>query len=151
MTQQSKTVFVQRLKTHLNSKVAQCEAEVSEMSTSRDSATKSSAGDKHETGRAMMQIELENHMQQLAKARNAWADFSQIDFSKKFTAVASGALVLSNQGAFLMAVAAGKLESEGKSCFSLSLTSPLGQALLGKKEGDEFQFMERLYRIEGLY
>lgn len=135
----------------MKDKVAQCEAEVREMSTSRDSATKSSAGDKHETGRAMMQIELENIMQQLAKARNAWAEFSQIDFSKEFTDVGSGALVLTNQGAFLMAVAAGKLESEGKSCFSISLASPLGQVLLGKKAGDEFQFMERLYRIEDLY
>ncbi len=147
----NKADFVERLQNLLKDKVAQCEKEVREMSASRDSATKSSAGDKHETGRAMMQIELENIMQQLAKARNTWAEFSQIDFSKEFTEAGSGALVLTNQGAFLIAVASGKIESKGQSCFSLSPASPLGQVLLGKKAGDEFQFMERLYRIEGLH
>jgi len=60
------------------------------------SQTKSSAGDKHETGRAMAQLEQEKLSRQLTETRKSLEGFKQIDPKKEFTQVAYGSLVITN-------------------------------------------------------
>ena len=47
------------------------------------SETKSSAGDKHETGRAMLQLEMEKTSQQLIGIKQMISILDKIDISKK--------------------------------------------------------------------
>ena len=54
----------------------------SEIQESLLSETKSSAGDKHETGRAMLQLEREKTGQQLAEIQKTQEILSKIDVSK---------------------------------------------------------------------
>lgn len=71
--------------------------------------TKSSAGDKYETGRAMMQLEIEKQSVQLAEAMKLKHVLSQINPEKTTETIQSGSLVFTDQGNFYISISAGKL------------------------------------------
>ncbi len=98
--------------------------------------TKSSAGDKHETGRAMAQLETEKLTSQLSEALNLKATLSKITTNDTVKQVALGSVVFTNNGNFYVSVSLGKLEIEQYQFFSISQQSPIGKLLLTKKEKD---------------
>tara|TARA_R110002073_G_scaffold123234_1_gene266799 strand:+ start:88332 stop:88781 length:450 start_codon:yes stop_codon:yes gene_type:complete len=100
------------------------------------SETKSSAGDKHETGRAMLQLEMEKAGQQLAAIQQMKVTLSKIDISKKSTLASLGALVETNLGTYFLSISSGRLIACDKPFFAISASSPIGKLLLGKKEGE---------------
>lgn len=113
-----------------------------------NSQTKSSAGDKHETGRAMAQLETEKNAQQLMEAKKLRAVLSQIDPKKLTETIELGSLVETSNGWFYIAISAGKLVHEGTMVFAVSPTSPIGRELLGKKKGDQLKFNGRPIAIK---
>jgi transcription elongation GreA/GreB family factor len=98
--------------------------------------TKSSAGDKYETGRAMMQLEIEKQSVQLAEAMKLKHVLSQINPEKTTDTIQSGSLVFTDQGNFYISISAGKLDLEGMTYFAVSPVSPIGTLLIGKKSGE---------------
>lgn len=142
--------LINYLEKMVDEKVAAAEADVLSAQTSRDSATKSSAGDKHETGRAMMQIEMENHVTQLAKAKTLRAELRQLTFDKHFDMVEAGSLVVTDQGIYLLSIGLGKLEMRNEVVFVLSVASPLGRALFGKKVSDVVVFHDKNMTIKSI-
>jgi transcription elongation GreA/GreB family factor len=107
---------------------------------SRDNETKSSVGDKYETGRAMMQMELEKNRVQLNKALKLKNELEQIAPHKKYNKVEFGSLVLASNGTYFISTAIGKLVVDEKTIYSISLASPIGKLLYNKKAGDKFKF-----------
>ena len=132
----------------LDDKIITAEKAVLSAKESRDNETKSSAGDKHETGRAMSQIELFNSENQLSKVLNLKKQFLQIDFSKEQSSVELGSMVKSNHGIYLMSIGLGNIEVNGQNCYVISMQSPIGQAMQHKRIGDQFSFQNKLYEIE---
>lgn len=114
---------------------------------SRDNETKSSVGDKYETGRAMVQMELEKSQAQLAQTENLKTSLSRIDPNSKFTSVEFGSLVVTSQGTYFFSIAHGKIVLDKEVIFCLSPVSPVGKLLAGKKAGDKVQFQEKEIKI----
>ena len=77
-----KEQILNRLHGIIDNKVDIAKSAVESAKESRNSDTKSSAGDKHETGRAMMQIELEKNEVQLSKALELKHELNQINILK---------------------------------------------------------------------
>ena len=67
---------------------------------SLDSETKSSAGDKYETGRAMVQIELEKNQAQYNKFLKLKNELKQIDPIVIKSKIEYGSIVVTNNGNF---------------------------------------------------
>ena len=113
------------------------------------SDTKSSAGDKYETTRAMMQIEIENCAKRLQEAQKQYQILAQITSNEDFSidSVSLGSLVLTNQGTFFVSVGIGQLEIENKKYFVISPQSPIGMLLMNKKVGENFTFREAKYEL----
>ncbi len=107
---------------------------------SRDSDTKSSAGDKYETSREMAQIELEKSNTQLKVLQTQKQDLSRIKFDNKYQQVAHGAFIQSKDAYYFIAIGLGKLIIENKTVYAISALSPLGKAMMGKKINDEIVF-----------
>ncbi len=107
---------------------------------SANEESKSSAGDKYETGRAMAQLEIEKHSTQLAEAQKLKRVLEKIDPAQKSGSAQAGSLVITNQGNFYIAIAAAPFTLEGKTYFPVSPVSPIAQKLLGLKRGDPFTF-----------
>lgn len=118
---------------------------------SRDQDSKSSAGDKHETARAMAQIELDKNEAHLSKIIQQIKEFSRIDFQKKYELAETGSLVVTNRETYLFSIGFGKLIIKDKTIYILSLSSPIGQFFANKSKGYTSQFQERDYRILDIY
>lgn len=104
------------------------------------SETKSSAGDKHETGRAMLQLEREKLGRQLGEAEKMKEVLARVKISGTTGTVVLGSLVKTTATTYFLAVSAGELEDGGKSVFCISGASPIGRSLLGKSAGEHIVF-----------
>ena len=109
--------------------------------------TKSSVGDKYETGRAMMQMEQDKQRSQLAKAQYLKTELSQINLHKKYDQVEKGALVQTDAGQYFIATSIGKIVIEKEICFAISTDAPLAKALMGKKKNEEVVFQDKKYVV----
>ncbi|TRX48936.1 3-oxoacyl-ACP synthase [Fulvivirga sp. M361] len=114
---------------------------------SAEGETKSSAGDKYETGRAMMQQEIENQSRQLVESKKLQQALSSIDVKTNTDVAALGSLVITDGAAFYLSVSLGRLKVEGEDYFAISPLSPIGALLSGKKKGDTFSFNGKQIRI----
>ncbi len=103
------------------------------------SETKSSAGDKHETGRAMAQLEQEKLSRQLTETRKTLEGLQQIDPERSMDKIGFGSLVQTDRGYFFVSVGIGQVNVEETSVFCITAGSPLGQKLLQKSQGDTIQ------------
>ena len=119
---------------------------------SKTKETKSSAGDKFETGRAMLQNEEDKLLGQLTRNKE---DLLRLQVLKKQVysskQVQSGSLVKSGQRWFLLGLGLGKILVDDQEVFAISLQAPIAQTLLGKSKGDSFKLRERVLNIEDIY
>lgn len=114
---------------------------------SRDNETKSSVGDKYETGRTLMQQEVEKNRVQLHKNERLKTELENIDLRKKYTRVEFGSLVTFGKNVYFISTALGKIEVDGKSCYCISMASPIGKALHNKTVGNKINFMGKNLEI----
>ncbi len=110
---------------------------------SRDNETKCSSGDKYETSRTLMQLEVEKNRVLLNQTLNIRNELIQISFNKKFYKVEFGSLVFTNSENYFISFAIGKIEVENQNFYSISIASPIGKALKDKTPGMDFQFQNR--------
>lgn len=109
--------------------------------------SKSSAGDKHETGRAMLQIDRENAGKQLQEIETLQAIIRKIDISSSSEYARLGSLVYTNQATYFLGVSIGAVVVSKTTYYCVALQSPIGAHLLGKKKGDSFTFNEKDYKV----
>lgn len=107
----------------------------------------SSAGDKHNTSRAMMHLEEE-------KLRNQLSQFSKLNKvlhglkpDKTHKDITLGSLVNTNKGWLYISVPLGKVKIELVDVMVISLASPIGQKLQGKKSGEKMKFNNVAWEI----
>lgn len=112
--------------------------------------TKSTAGDKHETALAMLQIEQANTREQLEKMVQQKAAMEKINPTISATIIVNGSLIKTNRGYFFMSIAAGKAVVEEITVMALSPQSPLGMKLMGLKAGDTADVNNHHYVVESI-
>lgn len=107
---------------------------------SLSSEGKSSAGDKHETGRAMLQLEREKLGIQLKNAEEICSILQKIEASQKHLKIALGSFVKTDFMNYYLSVSIGQYSVGNESVFAISPQSPLGKLLLGKTVNDVISF-----------
>jgi transcription elongation GreA/GreB family factor len=115
---------------------------------SANEETKSSAGDKYETGRAMMQLEIEKNTVQLGETMKLKRMLDDIKIDASSLTVQTGSLVITDQGNFFLAISVGHISIEGKTYTAVSPSSPIGIQLLKLRQDESFLFNGKTYRIE---
>lgn len=131
----------------LEANIHQLEKAIADIQTAANQETKSSAGDKYETGRAMMQQEKDKLQARLSTSQNQLSQLNQLKPNLERERVENGSLVRTNEGLFYFAAAIGKLQFDEQKCFVISLDSPLAKALWHKKKGEIISFQGRKIRI----
>ncbi|WP_452227261.1 3-oxoacyl-ACP synthase [Lacinutrix cladophorae] len=124
---------------------------IQEIQESLTSETKSSAGDKHETGRAMLQLEREKIGQQLAETQKLKEVLSKVDASKTSKTISLGSVIYTTQNNYFVAISAGELKIDNISFYAISANTPIGKLLLGKTVGDVFSFREQAIKIKKVF
>lgn len=119
----------------------------------RDSSTedtKSSAGDKYETGRAMMQLDIDRQTLQLGEAQKLKTFLERMDPENLSDTVQNGSLAFTNQGIFYLAISLGQVELDKKKYFVISPSSPIGTQLMTQKVGGKFTFNGKDYKVTAI-
>ena len=137
----------QRCLTLAEERIASLQHILKEAQQAANNETKSSAGDKHETGRAMAQLETEKLTAQLSEALNIKQNLTQINPTNTNNTVVLGSIVYSNNGNFYIAASIGKVTIENEVFFAISPASPIGKLLLTKKEKESFSLNGNAYTI----
>jgi hypothetical protein len=134
-------------KQQLQDKINHVQFLLQELSKSAANETKSTAGDKHETALAMLQLEQENKRKQLNELQLQQQQFEKIDPTIVSPYILNGSLVKTDQGYFFVSVALGKMMLEDKTIFALSPLSPLGKIMMGHKSTDIIELNGKVYSI----
>ena len=143
-----KKQLYQQLQEQVDQRVSNAQKAMKAAEDSKNNETKSSAGDKFETSRAMMQGEEERNKIQLVKAVDLQRQLAQIDITKTSKIVVLGSIVFSNQGNYFLSIGLGKIVLEDTTYFAISLASPIGQLLFGKSEKDVVNFRGKRIEIQ---
>ena len=129
-----------KCETFVNKRLQTVEDIISSNQKALQTETKSSAGDKHETGRAMLQLEMEKASQQLEGISQMKEILAKVEISKSSKNAHLGSLIYTNKANYFLSISAGKLTVCSKEFFAISVSSPIGKLLLGKQENDEITF-----------
>lgn len=108
---------------------------------------KGSAGDKHETALSMMHLEQEKLNAKLSECIAQKAILEKIDPAAQHVTAALGSVVKANAMWLFISAALPKISIEGQTVIALSPQSPLGERLLGNKEGSAFEIGTTKYII----
>ena len=114
--------------------------DIADVQNSVNTETKNTSGDKHDTSRAMMQLEVEQKSKHLLETEKLKETLSKISPKSGSEIIALGSLVETSAAKYYLSVSIGKLEVDGELFFAISMLSPIGELLKGKKAGDSIQF-----------
>lgn len=152
---QLKTVCLAQLNSQIRDKISSAQQLIDFTEESKTSATKGSAGDKHETGRAMMERELALSKAQLNKAEFLQNELSKISLEHKCNKVEFGALIIASGAKYFMSIGLGKvsinpdsdLSKDSDYFYAISGGSPIGKVLQNATKGDLIKFQGREIEI----
>ncbi len=123
---------------------------IKEIQESLTSETKSSAGDKHETGRAMLQLEREKAGNQLVEIEKIKTLLLKIEVKNSSKTIGLGSVVYTTQANYFIAISAGELENKNDKFYAISASTPIGKLLMGKTVGDEIEFRQQVFIIDNV-
>ena len=135
-----KEALFEQCEVFVNKRLYNIENVISSNQKALQSETKSSAGDKHETGRAMLQLEMEKAGQQLAGIVQMKEILAKMNISNTSKNACLGSLILTEKACYFLSISAGQLVVENKVYFAISVSSPIGKLLLGKQEKEVISF-----------
>ena len=145
-----KVKLIELIKEDLKKKIQEMQRDFQLARESRNSDTKSSAGDKFETGREMMQKEMDKCSMMIDLYQNQWNTLDQIKLQNTSKLIDQGSLILTDKGNFLLSIGLGKIEVERESYFIISIDSPIGSLLKGKSIGDTIVFRDNNIKITNI-
>lgn len=132
----------------VNNRLQTIQKSILEIQESLTKETKSSAGDKHETGRAMLQLEREKVGNQFQEAEEMHKTLGKIDCSKTSNLVHLGSIVYTTKANYFIAISAGKIELNNEEFYAISPNTPIGKLLISKSLGDQIVFRDQKFKIE---
>ena len=132
-------------------KLNELQKEISELNNSVQNETKSSAGDKHETSRAMIQQEIDFANQRLKELQIAKSDLNKLNPLLVNKSINTGSLIETNIGNIYFALALGKIKYQNLDFNVLSIQSPIGKLLKGKNLGEKINLNGKEIIIHSIY
>jgi hypothetical protein len=133
----TKSEVIAELDKQLLTKLSYLTTNLQQAIDSRNSDTKSSAGDKFETSREMAQIEIHKIESEILKTQQFITDL----FSKDIQ------FIITDKGTFLISIPFGKLMVSGTEVFCISKTAPITSPLINTKVSANFDYRGVAYNV----
>jgi len=134
----------------VNTKVQHLQQVLADLKESGATETKSTAGDKHETALAMLQIEQANARAQLKEVLDQKSTLEKINAGLTTVQIVNGSLVKTNRGWLYVSTALGKASVANITVTALSPQSPLGTKLMGLKVSGVAEINNNRYVVESI-
>jgi hypothetical protein len=117
-----------------------------EITEASQNETKSSAGDKHETARAMMQIEQEKIAKQIHLLKDDLNLYKKISDSISTVRISYGSIIITDETVFYIGVSLGKINFENQEVIAISPNSPLAKLFI-QHQKLSFIFNAKAYTV----
>lgn len=147
---QIKEELLNQCQEYVSQRLQRIQNTISDIQESLTSETKSTAGDKHETGRAMLQLEREKAGKQLAEVQKLQEVLAKITLSEA-NHICLGSLVVTTQNNYFISISVGQLIVNETPYFAIAPNSPIGNLLLGKVARDKIRFRDNTIEIKIVY
>jgi hypothetical protein len=147
-TRELKLTLIEKCTDYIDQQINNIQEALTEAKESGNDETKSSAGDKHETGRAQMHLEQEKNAKQLQEAINLKRLLSKINPNDRSGKVVQGSIVKTDKGNFFISISAGKFIVDSIDYFAISPLSPIAQILKTAKVKQEIEFNGKKYMVK---
>lgn len=134
--------------TRLKERMVSLEEELAHLRDSSSEETKSSMGDKYETGREMIMQEQQKVSGQIQQAKAQLQLLRSIDPERQYDQVQFGAQVITPLGYYFISTSLGAIRAGSQQVFLVSAKAPVAQAMLGKKKGEMFEMNGRSFIID---
>jgi transcription elongation GreA/GreB family factor len=135
---------------YIRNREAEIKRIITEAQEAANNETKSSAGDKYETGREVMQQEIDLNKGRLNELNKLKAALEQISPTQKAEVAVPGSVVYTNNGNFYISISAGPLKVDNANFYAISAASPIGSKLAGQKAGYSFELNGKKFVIENV-
>ena len=142
-----KTALLQQCQKQADIRYLKIMQSIADIEESLLEEAKSSSGDKHETGRAMLHIERENAGKQLQEIEKIVQILNRIDINAISDYARLGSLVYTDRFNYFISISIGTVTLANADYLCVALHSPVGALLSGKKTGDEFDLNGKAYKI----
>ncbi|WP_299776468.1 3-oxoacyl-ACP synthase [uncultured Formosa sp.] len=146
-----KQQLLKSCETFIQKRLSNVQHNIAEVQEALTSETKSTAGDKHETGRAMLQLEREKFGVQLSEVNLVKQALSKINVLKQSDAVCLGSAIITDASNYFIAISAGEIEVDETKYFAIAPNTPIGQLLLSKRSGDSVKFRTQKFTILNVF
>ena len=132
---------------YVHQRVQNAQNAINNAQDSSNSETKSTAGDKHDTARAMMQLDVEKMAIQLAEAQKLKIALSNINPDSVHTKIQLGSVIKTNTASYFISISAGLIDMDGVAYYAISPVTPIGKMMIGLSVGESFSFNGRSFEI----
>lgn len=146
-----KTLVLKRCHEIVAGRISTAQAALDAAQQAANDETKSSAGDKYETGRAMAQLAMEQNSAHLTEALKLRKQLEVIKPDSTGDFVQRGSLIQTDQALYFISVSVGIIDVDREKIAVISPESPIGALLMGKRVHDSFSFNGRAFKITGLW
>ena len=133
---------------YVEERVSRLQSSIKDLEHDLGNETKSSAGDKYETSREMMNTEINKLQNQLQSFKKLKEVLAVIENRKASTTVQLGSIVKTSAANYFISIPVGEIMVEEEKFYAIGLNSPIGKLLLGKQEGEKFIFQQKEFSIK---
>ncbi|HPE82202.1 MAG TPA: 3-oxoacyl-ACP synthase [Aequorivita sp.] len=145
-----KNELLQHCQKQVDNRYSKIKQTIADIEESLLEEAKSSSGDKHETGRAMLQIDRENAGKQLQEIEKVAQLLKKIDVKATSDYARLGSLVYTDRFTYFISLSIGTVTLGKTDYLCVALNSPVGLLISGKKKDDEFTMNGNSYKITGI-
>ena len=142
-----KKELINHLHVILDKRLLEIQQQIESVSQTASQETKSSMGDKYETGRAMAHLELDKLERQKSESQKNLLTLQEAERLNPKGTIGLGSLVKTSAGVFFIACGLGRITINTSPIFVISLASPVGRLLQGKQPGHQFQINNKHVEI----
>jgi transcription elongation GreA/GreB family factor len=142
-----KQSLIEQCEEFVQQKIDVAEKLMNEAQDSANNETKSSAGDKFETGRAMMHAERDKNAQQLSEAMKVKMQLDRLKRAESSEKISFGSVVMTSFGNYFVSISAGRIIVDDEKYFAISPQAPLAKSFLQKEVGDVVDFNDQKIKI----
>lgn len=142
-----KLKLIENNREYLHTKQAVVKKAMRSLTEDLENESKSSAGDKYETGREMINIEWNKLSTQLHEYERLEKILDRINLQQISEKVILGSIVKTETANYFISIPSNSLEIEGKFYYSVGIQAPITRVLLGKVKDEVFTFNQKTLSI----
>lgn len=146
-----KKTLIAACMSYVEARIGRFNATMKELEEALKPESRSCMGDKYETSRAMLHLEIEKVSGQVEQFNNLRRTASLIEKQPVLKKIGFGSGVKTTGANYFISIPAGEIKAENETYYAVGIHSPVAQQLMGKEKGEVFSINGKSMQIEEIF